>query len=64
MAFGVHLAPEATTGWGARGAPQEQTLRLPAFNCLQEAQRQIQRDTSNAGAPAWLVKSLVGFIAG
>ena len=37
-----------------------QTLRLPAFNCLQEAQSQLQHDTSSAGAPAWLVKPLVG----
>ena len=59
IAFGDHLAPEASTGWGARGAPQEENLRPPAFNCLQEAQNQLQCDTLSAGAPTWLVKSLV-----
>ena len=60
MALGVHLAPEATTGCGALGSPQEQDLRLPAFSCLQEAHTQLQCETSGAGAPAWPLRSLVG----
>ena len=58
MVFGVPLSPDATTRSGALGAPQVQALPLLAFNCLQEAQSQLQRDTSSAEAPAWPIKSL------
>ena len=60
MALGVQRAPEATTGWGALGSPQEQDLRPPAFSSLQAAQTQLQRETSGAGAPACPLKSLMG----
>ena len=60
MALGVHLDPEATTGCGALGSPQEQDLRPPAFSSLQAAQTQLQRETSGAGVPDCPLKSLMG----